>query len=170
MRLPPVRIFVVVTDDSRADFDEARSARKLTSRPKPERIGDESLTPPFSLFVHGQIWWHHQVRTLDAESATELFARPLASALIFWDSGGVKPKRPMAACRSKAERIADESATSRLSLFVHRNILYLNDFLTINAIFGDDGNESTNQVSSHFRSLTGNKNRQYVFLVHPNCG
>jgi len=59
-------------------FWTGESVPKLTSRPKPERIGDESLTPRFSPFVHDQIWWHHQVRTLDAESAAELFARLLA--------------------------------------------------------------------------------------------
>jgi len=39
---------------------------KLTSRPKPERIGDESLTASFSPFVHGHIWWRNSVHALYA--------------------------------------------------------------------------------------------------------
>ena len=62
---------------------------------------------------------------------------PCPSALIFRkpDSYPVKPGWSPAARRSNTERIADESATSGPSRFVHRNMLYLNAFLTIRAGF-----------------------------------
>jgi len=77
--------------------------------------------------------------------------------------------------RSKPERIADESETSPFSRFVHRNILYLKEFLTIRVISRDGRirpmlptvresghapEKTANKVSSHFESLAGNKNRQ----------
>jgi hypothetical protein len=56
MKLSLVRIFAIASDRFPPDLEQAKIRPKLTSRSKPERIGDESLAPPFSPFVRGHIW------------------------------------------------------------------------------------------------------------------
>ncbi|MBB2793075.1 UNVERIFIED_ORG: hypothetical protein GGD58_001925 [Rhizobium pisi] len=64
-------------------FAKRKFHRKLTARPNPERIGDESPTEPFSLFVHGKIWCHRQLKqelTFDDEIHPTLSRESLARA------------------------------------------------------------------------------------------
>jgi hypothetical protein len=83
---------------------EARATRRLTSRPNTERIGDESLIPPFSRFVRHNMWALTGFPTPDGESQFVNRRRIFQGTLTFDPStaaeSGFEGPRRRSVCRT----------------------------------------------------------------------